>query len=141
MLYQVIYSSQSSSPMSLEALEEILVDAHKGNAARGVTGALVYVEGVFLQILEGEKDTVVQLLGSIARDSRHTSVTVFHEGEVQARTFTEWRMAYLSATPEQMATWAGLESTAPLSTILEDMRREPRRSSQVAESILSLLSP
>jgi hypothetical protein len=34
---------------------KILVDARAGNEARNVTGALVFVEGVFLQILEGDK--------------------------------------------------------------------------------------
>jgi len=103
MTYQIMYSSQAAEPMTAAALEKILTDARAGNAARNVTGALIYVDGVFFQILEGDKAVVHELMANIARDSRHQSVTVFHEAEVEARAFESWRMAYLSPTPEQMS--------------------------------------
>jgi hypothetical protein len=126
--------------MTVEDLEEILVDARTGNEARNVTGALVYVDGVFLQVLEGEKDTLLALMASITRDSRHSSVKVFHEAEIDARTFGSWRMAYLNATPQQMSVWAGLAGTATIESILADMHREPHRGPQVAENILKALA-
>ena len=58
MPYQIMYSSQASAPMTVAGLEQILADARTGNQARDVTGALVYVDGVFFQILEGEKDVL-----------------------------------------------------------------------------------
>ncbi len=141
MTYQLIYSSQATAPMSVNDLEEILVDARAGNEKRNVTGALVYVDGVFVQVLEGEKATVLSLMRSIGKDSRHTSVKVFHEGEIDSPMFGSWRMAYLSATPEQMAVWAGLDGTAPIESILKDIHREPGHAAQVAETILRALAP
>lgn len=139
MTYQLIYSSQATRPMSIEDLEQILVDARQGNQARNVTGALVYVDGAFLQLLEGEKETVLTLLESIWRDSRHHAVNVLHQGEVEQPTFSEWRMAYLSAQPEQVAAWAGLGGVTSAAAILEDIHREPKRASRVMESILRAL--
>src|SRR4029453_15249816 len=140
MTYQIIYSSQATVPMSLADLEEILVDARAGNERRQVTGVLVYVEGVFMQILEGEEDVLRSLMHSIASDTRHTDVKVFHEAAVEHRTFTNWRMAYLSATPQQMAAWAGLEGAATsIESVLEDIHREPQRASQVVDSLLRAL--
>jgi hypothetical protein len=55
MPYQIMYSSQATKPMTVAALEEILADARAGNEERNVTGALVYVDGVFFQIIEGER--------------------------------------------------------------------------------------
>ena len=66
MTYQMMYSSKAVQPMSTQDLRGILDDAREGNVARGVTGVLVYADGVFLQILEGEEDTV--LLGELVRD-------------------------------------------------------------------------
>jgi hypothetical protein len=140
MTYQIIYSSQATVPMSLADLEEILADARAGNERRQVTGVLVYVEGVFMQILEGEEDVLRSLMHSIAIDTRHTDVKVFHEAAVAHRTFTNWRMAYLSATPEQMAAWAGLEGAATsIESVLEDIHREPQRVSHVVDGLLRAL--
>ena len=140
MTYQMIYSSQATAAMSIADLEEILVDARTGNEKRKVTGVLVYVDGVFLQILEGEEQALRTLMRSIASDSRHTNVKVFYEAEVDRPIFTSWRMAYLSATPQQMAAWAGLEGTATsIDSVLEDIYREPQRGSTVVESLLRAL--
>ncbi len=58
MPHQIMYSSQATEPMTVTGLEEILTDARTGNQTRNVTGALVYVDGVFFQIIEGDKDVV-----------------------------------------------------------------------------------
>jgi len=141
MTYQMIYSSQATAAMSLTDLEEILVDARTGNEKRKVTGVLVYVDGVFLQILEGDERVLRGLLQSIASDSRHTGVKVFYEAEVDSPTFTSWRMAYLSATPQQMAVWAGLAGTVTsIDSVLADIHREPHRGSQVVENLLRAIA-
>lgn len=140
MTYQMIYSSQASWPMSVSDLEAILVDARTGNEARNVTGALIYVDGVFLQILEGDRQTLLQLMGSIRADARHSSVKVFHEAEVERPLFDNWRMAYVGAEPQQMAAWAGLEGTATIADIVQGIQREPQRTSRVIENILKALA-
>jgi hypothetical protein len=139
--YQVIYSSQATAAMSVDDLEEILVDAREGNERRNITGALIYVDGVFLQVLEGDKQTVLSLMRSIGDDSRHSSVKVFYEAEVETPMFGRWSMAYLSAMPEQMAAWAGLEGTDSIESIVSHIHREPHRASEVAETILRALAP
>lgn len=139
MAYQIIYSSQASTPLSVDALEAILRDARAGNARRGVTGALVYVDGFFLQILEGERDVVQRLMRSIGQDSRHGSVTVFHEAEVGAPMFGGWHMAYLHAAPDQLAVWAGLDGSTTIDALLDDMRAAPGRASRLVVNILANL--
>lgn len=140
MTYQMVYSSQATAPMSLSDLEAILVDARAGNEKRNVTGALIYIEGVFLQILEGDKQALLGLMRSIAADTRHTSVTVFHEAEVDRPMFSSWRMAYVGASPEQMAEWTGLEGTATIEGILQGMRRDPAKAGKFVEGMLKTLA-
>ena len=139
MPYQIMYSSQATEPMTVTGLEAILTDARTGNEARNVTGALVYVDGVFFQIIEGDKDVVHNLMASIASDSRHQSVKIFYEAEVDVRAFESWRMAYLRATAEQMSKWAGLPGTATVEELLTDINRGPHRVPRILVSILNAL--
>jgi len=140
MPHQIMYSSQATEPMTVTGLEAILTDARTGNEARDVTGALVYVDGVFFQIIEGDKDVVHKLMASIASDSRHHSVKIFYDAEVAARAFESWSMAYLSATAEQMSKWAGLPGTATVEELLTDINRGPHRVPRILVSILNALA-
>ena len=139
MTYQTIYFSASSTPMQVDELEDILEQAQSNNSRNGITGALVYIDGSFLQILEGEKDRVQALMQKISKDFRHETVSILHEGEIAAAAFTEWKMAYVSATAEQIARWAGLSSTTQLPEVWQDIRQDPSRATQLTNSILSVL--
>jgi Sensors of blue-light using FAD len=140
MPYQVIYSSESATPMQMDDLEEILEGARESNAEVGITGALVYVDGFFLQVLEGESEEVLQLMGRISRDVRHEAVTVLRQGEVPAARFSDWTMAYVSATAEQVAKWAGLSTTTSAPEILADLNSDALRVTRVTDHILRLLT-
>lgn len=126
--------------MQSDELEEILQHARGSNATKGITGALIYVDGVFLQILEGETDTVQELMARISKDVRHETVTVLKQGEISSAIFSDWKMAYVSATPQQVAEWAGLSGTIAIPEILTDMRQDPQRTAQLAAGILSVLT-
>jgi len=139
MPFQLVYSSQATLPMTATDLEKILVDARVGNETRKVTGVLIYVDGVFFQILEGDKEVVHALMKSIARDSRHSSVKIFSETETNERAFGNWRMAYLHATPDQMSIWAELPGTTTIESILEGVYRHPQRVARVARGVLEAL--
>jgi len=125
--------------MTVTALEEFLTDARTGNQARNATGALVYVDGVIFQIIEGDKDVVRKLMANIGSDSRHHSVKVFHEAEVDVRAFESWSMPYLSPTAEQMSMWAGLPGTATVEKLLADAR-DPHRVPQIPVNALKALA-
>lgn len=139
MTYQLVYSSASSTPMQLEELEDLLEQAQANNAIHGITGALVYADGFFLQILEGDRESVERLMERISRDLRHETLTVLQEGDIPNRSFSDWKMAYISATPEQIAAWAGLSATTRLPDVWEGIREDPDRVTQLARSILGAL--
>lgn len=139
MPYQIIYSSVSSTPMQLDELEDLLEHAQDTNEVDGITGALVYADGHFLQILEGDRSAVERLMMRISKDLRHETIVVLQAGDIPAATFPDWTMAYVSATPEQISQWAGLSSTSILPDVWEDMRQNPERTAQLAQSILAAL--
>jgi hypothetical protein len=139
MPYQLIYSSQAATPMQTDDLEDLLESARESNAEVGINGALVYVDGFFLQVLEGKAEDVQELMARIAKDLRHQTVTVLKQGPVPAAAFSDWSMAYVSATADQVSKWAGLGVTTALPELLADMRVDSSRVTQLVDSILSAL--
>lgn len=140
MLYQVIYSSRARSAMSVADLTAILDDARAGNERRQVTGALIYSDGVFVQILEGPKAVVTSLMRSITADTRHTDVKVFHEAEVDHRIFSQWTMAYLDATPGQLSEWLGIPGASSVTEIASELERDATPAAEVAGRIFRVLT-
>ena len=126
--------------MQLDELEDLRERAQDNNAEDGITGALVYVDGFFLQILEGPQERVDGLMRRIGRDLRHEDLTILQAGEVEGAAFTGWTMAYVSATPKQVADWAGLSSTKKLPDLWEDMRQDRSRVTQLSAGILAALN-
>ncbi len=101
-MYQLFYLSNAVEPMSDEALDALLTQARQRNAQHAVTGMLVYHEGSFLQILEGEKADVTAVFNSINKDARHNSIILVDEVEVDQRSFSDWSMAFKKITQEEL---------------------------------------
>jgi hypothetical protein len=140
MPYHIVYSSQAAKPMTLTDLEEILEDARSGNESRNITGALIYADGVFFQVLEGEKDAVRKLMSSIASDSRHHSVRICYEMEVDEPAFKSWRMAYLAPSAEQLSAWAGLPAAATVDKVMADIHADASRVPRILVNVLDALT-
>ena len=140
MPYRLIYSSEATAEMERTDLEQMLEESRLRNARRGITGVLVFVDGVFLQVLEGERDDVEDLMVSIRRDPRHRNIKVFHEEEIDRRAFPAWRMAYLSPRAEEVSAWIGLEGAASLEEVLATLRSDPHRVPKVLVSLVETLT-
>ena len=126
--------------MQASDLEEILIHARSNNRKNRITGALVYVDGVFLQVIEGDASVVLGLMDKISRDVRHETVTVLRAEEISNAQFGDWDMAYVSATAEEVAKWAGLSLTQSVPELLTDLRNDPSRAKRVAQNILAVLA-
>lgn len=121
-------------------LAEMLAESRIRNRGRGITGVLVFVEGVFLQILEGEKDVVLNLMETIKRDPRHHGIKVYRERETDERAFASWSMAYLSPSAEEVSRWAELEGTTTMATVLASLDSEPGRLPGMVVNILKAIA-
>jgi hypothetical protein len=93
MLVRLIYASRSANPITGNLIDGILVKSRQKNPGAGITGVLCICHGdVFIQALEGGRDEVNRLYGTIQRDDRHTGVTLLHYEEIDERRFSSWRM-------------------------------------------------
>ena len=81
----------------MREIRSILASAHRNNPPAGVTGALLFNEGLFAQVLEGPVDSVSPIFEIIQRDPRHSDITVLENGEAERRDFPEWSMAFASS--------------------------------------------
>jgi hypothetical protein len=98
--HELIYASSETRPITPTDLAEILAIAREKNAARGVTGMLLYEGGSFLQLLEGDESEVEQVFERISRDPRHHNIVVLSRAKVASRGFAEWSMGLLRASSE-----------------------------------------
>ncbi len=96
-LYHISYFSRSNlvgSDDEIKAeIDNILQIAQQKNQAAGVTGALLYSGGYFIQVLEGEEAAVEEIFESIQCDTRHRDVAVLSHEYVDERNFPHWSMA------------------------------------------------
>ena len=110
MLYQLLYVSVQTRSYSEDDLVALLEQSQKNNKVLGVTGILVYHKKHFLQILEGEKDTIFELFRKIRRDDRHLSVILFWDQKIEKRMFGQWEMAFVDLDNVDSASLEGFSS-------------------------------
>jgi hypothetical protein len=100
----------------MTAIQEILNVARRRNPAADITGMLCYDPKFFMQCLEGPKQAVNELYADIARDSRHTQVTLLEYQDIAERTFGSWSMAFVRASeldPQVLRQFGGLGKFDP----------------------------
>lgn len=108
-MYELIYVSSAIIKLSEEELNAILIQSRQWNIAHSITGILLYIDGDFLQVLEGKKENIDCLFEKIKRDKRHQGIIVVYEGEKVKRDFPEWSMAFRSTNYETLRDLSGFE--------------------------------
>ena len=98
-LFRLVYHSRNAI-VGLEeevdaSVRQILAASQRNNRSDGVTGALMFTDGLFAQILEGQRMQVERVFDRIQMDDRHTEVTLLSFDPVTRRDFPNWAMAYV----------------------------------------------
>jgi hypothetical protein len=123
---RLVYHSTSAIPDYPEvvglALDDILEAARNRNVQCGCSGALIYADRQFLQVLEGPVAAVDETLERIMQDKRHTNVRLIARVPAQELLFERWPMAFLSE-PElrPMLKQVGLNGTFDISRMPVDL--------------------
>jgi hypothetical protein len=107
-LIQCIYASAASRPFDTEELAELLEVARETNAKLGLTGMLLYAEGSFFQVLEGQAEVVDALYARIGRDQRHDQVTLIIREPIPKRYFDAWTMGFYKVSREELIGMSGV---------------------------------
>jgi hypothetical protein len=126
MMHEIVYVSAAKRLFNPLELSELLRIARRNNERAGVTGILLYHEGSFLQLLEGERSGVEAIYETVRADPRHWRVTILREGPVPERRFSSWSMGFVSLDPSLLQGLAGrhsLMSNGSLEVDAEDVHR------------------
>lgn len=107
MLRRLAYASRATQAMNETALSEILAVARHKNDANQVTGMLVYCEGDFLQVIEGEDRVIEALYDRIADDPRHQNCRIWSDKSVTERLFANWNMGFKATSKATLASIPG----------------------------------
>src|ERR1700761_981565 len=91
---QLLYASNTQPDLTPDVLDEILTASRHNNAMMGITGLLLYIDGGFLQMLEGDELALRELYGRIADDRRHSNLRQMLDREVATRAFPGWSMGF-----------------------------------------------
>ncbi|MGM0559824.1 MAG: BLUF domain-containing protein [Pseudomonadota bacterium] len=96
-LHLILYVSSAPHLVDEDSLLEILKTSRRNNLERAITGILLYVEGNYMQVLEGPREAVLDLKETIYRDPRHHTVIEILNLPVGERIFAEWSMGFRRA--------------------------------------------
>ena len=92
-VFHLVYFSKAAEDLSYTDIREILEVSRRNNARLGITGLLIFRDGYFVQLLEGDEAPVRNVLTAIRDDDRNYSVKVLIEAIGAERLFPDWSMA------------------------------------------------
>lgn len=97
-MIQIAYLSFATPTFKMDTdrhISNILNKARDNNARHNITGQLIYRAGIFVQLLEGDKEKVQRLFGAIVLDrANHENIRVLLNQDLKERIFPDWSMAY-----------------------------------------------
>lgn len=104
-MFYLVYASSAARPFSEPDLSDLLATSRENNRRADITGMLLYKDGNFMQVLEGEEGAVRELYGKIGTDPRHKGEIILLQGVADGRQFPDWSMGFRDLdSPEARAT-------------------------------------
>ncbi|WP_417411057.1 BLUF domain-containing protein [Hoeflea sp.] len=100
-MLRMLYVSGASAPMSDADIQDILAASRRNNQRDGITGMLLWADGVFIQVLEGEPQMVRSVYRRIQADDRHRNLMLVLEQEADERMFSQWSMGFKQLDSEK----------------------------------------
>lgn len=92
-MFHLLYVSNCDRYLNPKVVAGILERSRSNNAKLGITGMLLHLDGAFLQVLEGDKQRVLDLYTKIITDPRHWKASILLMREAPA-IFTDWSMGF-----------------------------------------------
>lgn len=112
-LIELTYVSEPAQNMSFLGLMRLLYHSYSNNQALGITGALIYENNKFGQVIEGLEKDINALWQKIQKDDRHKNVRLIDSKQISERSFSKWTMVFQGS--EEIA-----ETLPEVSSAIED---------------------
>lgn len=93
--HSLCYVSSAKDSLSSNDLEHLFLVNKRNNTELGVSGILIYNNGNFLQILEGEKHKIDNLFFKISADARHSNIIKLIHAPIDERIFDDYDSGFI----------------------------------------------
>lgn len=96
MNYAISYVSTADINLTSEQIDEVLSWSENWNNTHHIKGLLLYSDGNFLQVIEGNKEIILKLFEGIKKDPRHHNIIKIFGKEIAAGSFDDYKSDFLS---------------------------------------------
>lgn len=130
-MYFVIYVSSAVKQFSSSELIELLEKSRKNNLEQNITGMLLYKDGNFMQLVEGEEEAVNSLESKIRNDLRHRNMIILLKGYIEHRQFSEWSMGFRDLSSQEILSTPGYSEFMNTPLTGEEFSSDPTRAQKL----------
>jgi len=99
-LSRLLYVSTAANIVTDDDLRQILESSRSNNEKQGITGVLCASGKHFVQVLEGDGNTLIRLYGKILEDKRHHNCILIGLAPIAEKIFNQWSMGYIPKSQE-----------------------------------------
>jgi hypothetical protein len=121
-MHHIIYLSRATTPLPEHALTALLEKSRWHNRQQHITGALLYHQSQFVQLIEGEEGAVTALYAQLLRDPRHGGLLKVADKAIAERSFPSWDMAFHPRVPAQLRQVPGYKTPQELQFTAPNLR-------------------
>ena len=93
-LIELTYVSEPAQGMSFLGLMRLLYHSYLRNLKLEITGALIFENNQFGQVIEGPEDVIESLWEKIQKDDRHKNIRLIERKSIASRSFQKWTMVF-----------------------------------------------
>lgn len=97
MRHAICYVSSKNKNLTHKQIIKLLEFCLENNEINEIKGILLYSEGNFFQILEGEKKIVLNLFEKIKKDSRHKNIIQITGHDIKKGSFDGYKVDIIKA--------------------------------------------
>lgn len=124
-LIELSYISEADHLFSEEELAELLSSARAKNLDNQITGLLLYKAPLFMQLIEGPEDVVLELFETIKQDPRHGNVSGLVRDPITERTFPDWQMGFIVPETSRIRQIEGFSDFLESSWNIDTLKARP----------------
>jgi hypothetical protein len=130
-MYSLLYISRADINFTDQELLQLLEQCREKNLRLEITGMLLYKDGNFMQLLEGDPSAVRSLYETISADFRHCNVNCLIEGHVAARQFPQWSMGFQNLKSVDLQAVPGYSEFLNLPLSQQEFSANPTRAQEL----------
>lgn len=128
-MYQAIaYVSQISLSVSDKEIMELLENSQQNNIEKDISGVLLYSEGNFFQVIEGEEETINSLFEKIKADQRHENIILIFDRPINKAAMDGYKSDFITNRKRY--------ESDPISEYLLHIRTLDPKSQAVVKSVI-----